>query len=82
MIIKYPLVTEKTMRLAEHQNVVTFIVDRRASKPQIKKEVEELFDVKVEKVRTLITPEGEKKAYVKLKKEYKAKDLLAKLGII
>ena len=74
-------VTEKTIRLLETQNVLTFIVDRRANKKQIKEAVEKLFNVKVEKVRTLITPRNEKKAYVKLSKEYNAAELASKLGI-
>ncbi|NPA86216.1 MAG: 50S ribosomal protein L23 [bacterium] len=75
-------VTEKSLRLLETQNTLTFIVDRRANKQQIKQAVEQLFGVKVEKVRTLITPENEKKAYVKLKKEYSAEEVAMKFGII
>ena len=81
-VLKYPYLTEKAMRLAEKENKITFIVDRRANKKQIKEVVEKLFEVKVEKVNTLITPKGEKKAYIKLKKEYKAQDLITKFGLI
>ena len=82
MIIKEVLATEKAIRLIESQNTLTLIVDIKATKPEIKKAVENLFNVKVEKVNTLITPKGEKKAYVKLKKEYKASDVAHKLGIL
>lgn len=51
-IIKKPLVTEKTMRETVH-NRYTFVVDRRATKGQIKEAVEEVFGVSVKKVRTL-----------------------------
>lgn len=44
--------------------------------------MEQLFGVKVVKVRTLITPRGEKKAYVKLAPEYKALDVATKLGAV
>jgi len=81
-IIIRVLVTEKTIRLAERENKITFVVNRKANKTQIKEAVEKLFDVKVEKVNTLITPNGEKKAYVKLKKDYKATDVLTKLGLM
>jgi len=81
-VILYPLVTEKVMGLVERENKLVFIVDIRASKKDIKRAVEELFDVKVESVRTLITPKGLKKAYVKLKSEYSASDLAARLGIL
>ncbi|MEM0480696.1 MAG: 50S ribosomal protein L23 [Candidatus Aenigmatarchaeota archaeon] len=82
MVILYAYQTEKSLRLAEKNNVITFIVDRRATKGQIKKEVEKRFNVKVEKVNTLITRKGLKKAYVKLKKEYNASELLAKLTVV
>jgi len=81
-VILYPLVTEKVMGLVEKENKLVFIVDIRAGKKDIKRAVEELFDVKVESVRTLITPKGLKKAYVKLKSEYSASDLAARLGIL
>lgn len=81
-VILYPLVTEKVMGLIEKENKLVFIVDIRAGKKDIKRAVEELFDVKVESVRTLITPKGLKKAYVKLKSEYSASDLAARLGIL
>ncbi len=81
-IIIRPLQTEKALRLIEQHNTLTFIVRRDATKPEIKKAVEELFGVKVVKVNTLITPRGEKKAYVKLAPEYKATDVAARLGIL
>ncbi len=80
MLIKCFLVTEKTTAELE-KNVLTAIVNLKARKEDIKKEVEELFDVEVEKVRTLITPRGEKKAYIKLKPEYSAEEVLSKLGV-
>ena len=81
-IIIRPLMTEKALTLIEKNNTLTFIVDRNANKHDIKRAVEQLFGVKVEKVNTLITPRGEKKAYVKLAKEYKASDVAAKLGLL
>lgn len=54
-IIKRPIVTEKSMQLVENQNKYTFEVDKRANKIQIKKAVEELFDVKVLKVNVINT---------------------------
>ncbi|MDK2876387.1 MAG: large subunit ribosomal protein [Archaeoglobaceae archaeon] len=80
MLIKCFLVTEKTTAELE-KNVLTAIVNLKARKEDIKKEIEELFEVEVEKVRTLITPRGEKKAYIKLKPEYSAEEILSKLGV-
>lgn len=81
-IIIRPHVTEKTLMLAEKNNVLTLIVDLKANKPQIREAVEKMFRVKVEKVNTLITPRGEKKAYVKLAPEYSALDVLSRMGVI
>ncbi len=81
-VIIRPVSTEKSLLLIEKMNTLTFIVDRRANKKLIKEAVEKLFDVKVESVRTLITRTGEKKAYVRLSKEYKASDIATKLGLL
>ncbi|RMF12819.1 MAG: 50S ribosomal protein L23 [Alphaproteobacteria bacterium] len=51
-IIVRPVITEKATLGSEH-NQVTFIVAKDASKPEIRKAVEELFKVKVKKVNTL-----------------------------
>ena len=74
--------SEKASRLLEEENTLTLIVRMEANKPDIKKAVEELYNVKVEKVRTLVTPKGEKKAYVKLSKEFSASELASKLGLV
>jgi large subunit ribosomal protein L23 len=81
-VLKYPHVTEKSVSLVEKENKIVFIVDRRFGKEEIKKAFEELFKVKVEKVNTMITREGKKKAFIKLKKEYSAADVAVKLGMI
>jgi len=73
--------TEKIVRQIEVDNVLVFVVDRAVSKPEIKKEVEGLFDVKVSKVRTH-TLKNKKLAYVKLNAEYPAVDVATKLGVM
>ncbi|MCG2909682.1 50S ribosomal protein L23 [Sulfolobus sp. SCGC AB-777_L09] len=82
MIIKEFLSTEKAIKLIESQNTLVVIVDRNATKKDIKNEIEKTFNVKVRKVNTLITPQGEKKAYIKLNPEFKASDIAHKLGIL
>jgi len=54
-LIKYPILTEKTIRLFE-QNQYSFAVDSRASKNVIKTAVEQLFNVKVLSVNTMHLP--------------------------
>ena len=90
-ILKSPVVTEKSVLLKEESSeedsdrnlgqVLTFRVERRADKEDIRRAVEEIFNVKVAKIRT-VQYEGKmkkrgrfegrrpnwKKAYVTLKK--------------
>jgi large subunit ribosomal protein L23 len=81
-VILRPVQSEKALVLIDKQNTLTFIVDINATKHDIKRAIEYLFSVKVDEVRTLITPKGEKKAYVKLSPEYKATDVATRLGIM
>jgi large subunit ribosomal protein L23 len=76
-----PVVTEKAVMLIESQNVLTFETSKEKTKGEIKKEIEELFEVKVEKIRT-ITRLNKKYAYIQLKKEFPAIDLAMKLGLM
>ncbi len=81
-VISYPLMTESASLMIERDNKLLFIVNLKAGKSDVKRAVEQLYEVKVDKVNILITPEGEKKAFVKLKPEYKASDIAIKLGIL
>jgi large subunit ribosomal protein L23 len=54
-IVKYPILTEKTIRLIE-QNQYSFAVDSKADKSVVKSAVEQLFDVKVISVNTSVLP--------------------------
>lgn len=81
-VVRYPLLSEDAVTLLEAENKITFIVDLRSDKHDIKRAIEQLYEVKVERVRTLITPEGDKKAFVKLTSDFKAADLAVRLGIL
>uniref|UniRef100_A0A2K5HQW9 Large ribosomal subunit protein uL23 n=1 Tax=Colobus angolensis palliatus TaxID=336983 RepID=A0A2K5HQW9_COLAP len=81
-IIKFPLTTESAMKKIEDNNTLVFIVDVKANKHQIKQAVKKLYDIDVAKVNTLIRPDGEKKAYVRLAPDYDALDVANKIGII
>lgn len=52
-IIKGPIITEKSMSLQQNENTVTFNVDIKANKTQIKQAIEKIFNVKVESVNTV-----------------------------
>jgi large subunit ribosomal protein L23 len=68
--------------MVEKENKLVFVVSLKASKADVKKAVEQLYEVKVKDVNTLITHQGEKKAFVKLQPEYKAADVAIKLGLL
>ena len=76
-----PIKTEKAVRLIELNNTLLFEVDRRDRKEEIKKEIEEIFKVKVDSINTLIHL-NKKIAYVKLNKKNPAIDVATKLGMI
>ncbi len=80
MILK-PITTEKAVKLIDIDNTILFQVPKEATKEEIKKEVEEIFSVKVEKVRSHIQ-HNKKYAYVKLNKSNPAIDLATRLGMI
>lgn len=52
-IIKRPIVTEKTSLQKEDFNQVTFEVDRRANRIEIRRAIEKIFKVKVVDIRTM-----------------------------
>ncbi|TYZ63175.1 hypothetical protein PybrP1_004824 [[Pythium] brassicae (nom. inval.)] len=81
-IIKSPLTTESAMKKIEDNNTLVFLVDLRANKRQIKDAVKQLYDIKAAKVNTLIRPDGQKKAYVRLTSDYDALDVANRIGVI
>ena len=81
-IIKHPLTTESAMKKIEDNNTLVFLVDLKATKNHIKSAVKKLYDIDIAKVNTLIRPDGQKKAYVRLASDYDALDVANKIGII
>ena len=81
-IIKNPLSTEKSMRLMESENKLVFDVDFKANKAEIKSAIEEIFKVKVERVNTVISSSGKKRAYIRFNDAYPAIDIATQLGIM
>lgn len=81
-IVKHPLSTEKGIRLMESENKLLFIVDKKATKKDVKEAIEKMFKAKVDKVNTLVGPDGKKKAYVKFSAETPAIDIATQLGLM
>ena len=75
------MTTKSPMKKMEDSNTLVFIVDVKANKHQIKQAVKKLYDIDVAKVNTLMRPDGEKKAYIRLAPDYDALDVADKIGI-
>lgn len=90
-IIKKPAVSESSMKkievfceqafLLQSENILTFFVDIRANKRQIRQAINKLYNVKCSKVNTVISPLGFKKAFVRMSGENEAMDVANKIGI-
>ena len=64
-ILFKPIITEKASKISERLNQYTFLVDKRSNKIQIKKAVENMYDVKVDNVSTINYGSERKKRYTK-----------------
>ncbi|MAL52366.1 MAG: 50S ribosomal protein L23 [Euryarchaeota archaeon] len=78
-VIIMPWLTEKSMEARSMEQRLEFIVDKRATKTQIARAVEIIFEVEVAKVNTRITKHG-KHASVRLAEGYDAEDAAMRLG--
>jgi large subunit ribosomal protein L23 len=80
-VIKRPVITEKVYEMIDQEGKIVFEVAKGANKYMIKRAVENLYNVKIAKVNTLITPQGVKRAVCKLTAEYNAYDLAVDLSL-
>ncbi len=73
---------EKSTRLMQTENKLSFIVSKDSNKILIKKEVEALLKAKVESINIINRMDSRKVAVVKLKPEFQAMDVATQLGLI
>lgn len=81
-IIKYPLLTEKSIAKIETENKLVFVVSRSANKKQIRWAIERALGVKVDKVATLVDQKGKKKAWITINKKDSALDIATRFGML
>lgn len=81
-IVISPLLTEKSIGMIEKEGKLSFIVNRRSNKKQIKWAVQKITDSKIKKVQTLIDRKGRKKAFVTMEDKSKAIDIATRFGMI
>jgi large subunit ribosomal protein L23Ae len=77
-----PINTEKANKAMTERNIITFLIHPRANKIQVKKAFNDIYQIKPKAVNTLVTPQGTKKAYIRLRPENEAVGFASKLGII
>lgn len=82
MTLTHPSVTEKAMVLLENTNQLTFIVEKEATKDEIKAAVEKNFGKKIKAVNTMMTSKGNKKAVITFFEDNSAEEILSHLGIV
>ena len=73
---------EKATRLMQTENKLSFIVSKGSNKVLIRKEIETLLNVKIERINIINRIDSNKVAIVKLKADYPAMDVATKLGMI
>lgn len=76
------MATEKSIRMVEAENKLIFVVDKNATKQEIKNAIETAFKTKVVNVNVANDIKGNKKAYVKFAKEVNALDIATNLGLL
>ena len=81
-IVYHPLSTEKSIRLMEAENKLVFVINKKSSKKDVKEAVEKMFNVKIVRVNTYTTSQGEKRAYVKFSRQNPAIDIATQMGLM
>jgi len=76
-----PMMTEKAVRMIETENKIVFMVVRKATKEEIKKEFESAFESKIKSINMHIR-KNQKIAFIKLKEENAALNIATKLGVM
>ncbi len=79
-ILLHAYVTEKAMDEMERQNKLEFLVDRRATRQEVRRAVESIYQCKVDKITIKIVRVG-KVATVRLAKEHSAEDIGGRAGV-
>lgn len=81
-IVLYPIMGEKATMMREKENKLSFMVDKKAEKKDIKAAVEALYNVKVVGIQTQITTTGQKRAQVRLDPKYSAEEIASHFGVL
>ena len=81
-ILLSPCTSERFYKKMEKDNTIIFYVSQKANKQQIKAAFKEAFGVMPQRVNTMNTVLGRKKAFVKLPKSNEASEIANKIGLL
>uniref|UniRef100_A0A0A9ZCQ9 60S ribosomal protein L23a n=1 Tax=Lygus hesperus TaxID=30085 RepID=A0A0A9ZCQ9_LYGHE len=81
-ILRLPLFTSKAMQGIEKFNTITFLCDPRATKKQIRDAFVAQYSARVSAVNTLIRPDAQKKAFIRLAPDSDATEIANKIGLL
>ncbi len=81
-VLLYPIATEKAVNMIERGNMITYVVDMRAGKEEVKEEFEKEFSVKVRKIGIMRSSRNIKKAFITIDRATRASDIALKLKLI
>ena len=81
-ILLSPCTSERFYKKMEKDNTIIFYVNQRANKQQIKAAFKDAFGVKPQRVNTMNTVLGRKKAFIKLPKSNEASEIANKIGLL
>ena len=81
-ILIAPCTSERFYKKMEKDNTIIFFVNQKANKQQIKAAFKEAFGVMPQRVNTMNTVLGRKKAFIKLPKSNEASEIANKIGLL
>ena len=81
-ILRAPCTSERFYKKMERDNTIIFYVNQKANKQQIKAAFKEAFNVVPQRINTMNTVLGRKKAFIKLPKGNKASEIANKIGLL
>ena len=81
-ILLAPCSSERFYKKMENENTIIFYVNQKANKQEIKKAFKDAFNVLAQRVNTMNTILGRKKAFIKLPKTTEASEIASKIGLI
>jgi large subunit ribosomal protein L23 len=73
---------EKATMLREKENKLSFIVSSESTRKDVKEAIESLYSVKVVRVHSMNTVQGNKKVHVKLAPEFSAEEVASHFGVL